>query len=366
MKITHVIRNFEIGGLETVVLRLAEMQAINGHRVRVVCVEKEGQGVLDYMGRGFEIINLNKKNKYIALIRVLVELITNRPEVVHTHNFLSNVYGAYSAFFLRIPVVLTLHSGEDRDPLELKRWSLFLPRHIACVSKEIMSSILSSTKGRIQTYRISAVTNGIDPQIFVDSSGSDVRSEFGISADKIIFGTVGRLQPVKNQRILIEALEILNRKFEKIRLMIVGDGPLLKELELLAIFLGVRDKVCMTGSRNDVSSILSSMDIFVLPSLAEGAPISLIEAMSAKKPVIASAVGGIVDVINDGVNGFVIPVGDVDALVNRIEFLVKEGGKAAEIAENGYRTICNNYSMERMYSSYQDIYENINYNKSIS
>ena len=366
MKITHFIRNFEVGGLETIVLRLAEKQVSKGHVVRVVCIEKEENPVLDYVGRGFDVVKIDKKGKVFALIRVLCELIFNRPDIINTHNFLSNVYGAYVAWLLRTPLVLTLHSGIAPEPFEFKRQSLFFPQHIVCVSDAIQSLLLDSCKGKVKTANTSVINNGIDPDEFGGKPLLNARNEFGISPDDIVVGTVGRLHSVNNQKILMEAIHALAHKFDNIRLLIVGDGPLRKELVHLSTSLGINDRVHMVGNRRDVYRLLSVMDIFVLPSLTEGSPISLIEAMSSRLPVIASDVGAIPKIINNGVNGFVIPPGDIDRLVKRIALLIEDKEKAFELGENAFQTIRKSHSMEKMYLSYQHIYENINHNEPIS
>lgn len=359
MKITHFIRNFEIGGLESVVLRLAELQAFSGHEVRIVCIEKEQQAVLNYSATNINIVKLNKSSKLLALIRVFFELIRNRPDVINTHNFLANVYGSYAGHLLRIPICLTLHSGDNQNPKEFKRRSMSIPRHFICVSSKIKEILLSSADKNISQDNVSIINNGIDPDSFVNTALSNARQEFGISENTFLVGTVGRLQSIKNQKILLEAIAVLSKNNENIYVLVVGDGPLRYELESLSVSLEIQKKVCFAGSRNDVARLLAEMDVFVLPSLAEGSPISLIEAMSVRLPVVATAVGAIPNIIQNGINGYLIPPADLPALVNRLDYISENRELSKEVGERAYETVQKEYSMDKMKLSYYEIYKKL-------
>ena len=359
MKITHFIRNFEIGGLESVVLRLAELQVVNGYEVRIVCIEKEQQAVLDYSATNINIVKLNKKSRLLTLIRVFFELIRNRPDVINTHNFLANVYGAYVGHLLRIPICLTLHSGDCHCPKEFRRPSMFVPHHFICVSSKIKDMLLSSTDGNINEDLVSIINNGIDPGSFVNTELSNAREEFEISKNTFLVGTVGRLQPIKNQKILLEAIAVLSKKNVNVHLLVIGDGPLRYDLESLSISLGIQNKVCFAGSRNDVARLLAGMDVFVLPSLAEGSPISLIEAMSVGLPVVATAVGAIPNIIQNKINGYLVPSADLPALVKRLKYIIENTKLSNDVGKRAYETIQKEHSMDKMLLSYYEIYKNI-------
>lgn len=144
MKITHVIRNFEIGGLEVIVKRIADLQVARGNHVRVICIEKECTATIDLTASRFKDIRINKQNKYIAIVKDFFEILFNRPEIIHTHNFLSNTYGAIVGCLLRVPICLTLHSGEHLTDKEFQKKHIQLPYHYTCVSEQIRDVLLSN------------------------------------------------------------------------------------------------------------------------------------------------------------------------------------------------------------------------------
>lgn len=356
MKITHIIRNFEIGGLETVVLRLARIQVSKGMKVRIVCIEKEIGPTLIHEDCGLEIVKIDKRNNLVGMCKVFFELLHNRPDIINTHNFLANVYGGYVGVLLRIPVCLTLHSGAKQNSYEYERKSTFIPRRYICVSDDIKNNLLACSAGQIHADQIEVILNGIDPSELSKESSSNIREELNIYKDDLLIGTVGRLHPVKNQILLIDAIARLKHEIANIKLLVVGDGPLRGELESRTKELNIEDLVTFVGSRSDVPVLLKGMDIFVLPSLYEGSPISLIEALGMRLPVVASSVGAIPNIIQNGSNGFLVKPDDIDNLVSVIQELAKNQQIRKRVGDNGYRSIVENFSMEKMQHNYNEAY----------
>lgn len=362
MKITHFIRNLEIGGLEAIVLKLAEIQRVHGNTVRVVCIEKERTKVLPQPNEAIIINKFNKINKTHALLRTMFELLRYRPDIINSHNVMPNVYGAIGGHLLKIPSILTLHSGEKTSVAEFNRKTNSLVKHIVCVSDQIALKLSDSAAHHISHTPRSEINNGIDVAQYINHDGSKLRAEFGFSSEDVVIGSVGRLQSVKNHKLLIDAVKSLSGKFGNLKVLLVGDGPLRKELERYASSLGMQNAIIFAGYRSDIPAILSAMDIFALPSLAEGSPIALLEAMAAKLPVIASAVGSIPKIIQNNVNGITVPPDDLSSFNSSLSNLVNNLDSARRLGSKGYHTVKSDHSMQKMYASYQEIYENYCHN----
>lgn len=361
MRIIHVIRNFEIGGLETIVCRLAKAQLKLGHDVSVICIEKERGATINCGGEGLEVYYVNKTNSFNGLVKVFYKILKTSPDVLHTHNFLANVYGAYTARLLGVPVTLTLHSGTDRYLEEFLRSSMFVPKHIVCVSDEIRNTMVSINP-KLVDIPTSVIKNGIDPSGFSPNSQIDIGSllsEFNFHKDNCIIGAVGRLHEVKNHRTLLKAFRKVCERNENARLLLIGEGDLLDDLIDYSVKLGVGEKVCFTGSRTDIPDLLQLMHIFVLPSLKEGTPISLLEAMSSKRPIIASTVGAIPQILTDKVNGYLIDPTDADCLADRIIHLLENPGVAQKMGNYALETVEAGYSIGSMCEAYHRVYSEI-------
>ena len=159
---------------------------------------------------------------------------------------------------------------------------------------------------------------------------------------------MGRLVEEKGHRFLLRAFAALREKCPRNRLLLAGSGNQMGQLQKLARELGVRDKINFLGERRDIPRVLAALDIFVLPSLTEALPISLLEAMAAGRPTIASRVGGIPEIVREGVNGLLVPPADPPGLADAIEALIGDRGRARRIGEAGQRTVEKNFTADQM------------------
>ncbi|MDI6688800.1 MAG: glycosyltransferase, partial [Desulfobacterales bacterium] len=189
---------------------------------------------------------------------------------------------------------------------------------------------------------------------FVNSSA--MKRSLGISEGNLIVGTVGRLTPVKGHRYLVEAAGKIVDARPDTTFVFLGDGELSDELKNMASRLGIEENVKFPGWRPDVAEVMSIFDIFVLPSLNEGMGRVLVEAMALGKPIVASDVGGITDLVVHGENGFLVPVGNVDAMAVRINDLLESAEKRKKMGENG-KSRSVNYSSDSMIKKIDRLYE---------
>ena len=239
----------------------------------------------------------------------------------------------YSAAQRNIPIVATNHNWlTSHWKLRVyRRFDSLLIRHftrIVAVSEDVGEKML---KYGVPKEKIRIIDNGIDLTRFDDTgSPTAIREEFGIKKGVRVIGTVGNLGAEKGHVYLLQAAKGIVSNDESVKFIFVGEGPLRVSLENEASKLGIRDNVIFTGFRTDIPNLLSGMDIFVLPSVIEGLPMVLLEAMAAEKAVVATRVGAISKVVNDG-NGILVEPRDVAGLEKAIIRLLASEEKRTEI-----------------------------------
>ncbi len=291
-----------------------------------------------------------------------------RPAIVHLHLAKARGLGGIAAKLAGVPVVIeTMHGhllrgyfGPVKARLVLAieraigRWMVDA---VVALSDEQRQDLLS---WRIaQPEKIHVVPLGLELQRFlvVPPEPGSFRRELGIGEDVFLLGTVGRLVPIKGHGILLRAVKSV-APFMRQRLMVVlvGDGPLRNQLEADARSLQIRHLVRFLGWRDDLARVYADLDVFVQPSLSEGTPVSLIEAMAAARPVIAARVGGVPDVVEDGRSGLLVPPIDSEALAGAILRLWREPELARHIAAGARRAVHPRFDVDRLVAQLGDLY----------
>jgi glycosyltransferase involved in cell wall biosynthesis len=179
--------------------------------------------------------------------------------------------------------------------------------------------------------------------------------------DEFVVGHIGRIAKEKDQLTLIRAFLRVIKEIEKVKLVIVGDGPRKHHLMDTVSKLHLEDKVIFTGSRSDIPVLLSIFDLFVLSSITEGTSLTLLEAMTAKVPIIATDVGGNSNVISNGFNGFLVPSQDPKALAEKIVYLIRNKNIRLSVIDNGEKVIKDRFSIEKMLGKYKEVYQRVAY-----
>jgi glycosyltransferase involved in cell wall biosynthesis/protein-tyrosine-phosphatase len=305
-----------------------------------------------------------------GMLKRLIKVLAARPfDVVHTHRYKDTVLGAIAARLTGVPnVVRTVHGhpepaeGWPALKLGIYEWldRLALRRSasvIVAVSKNLADSLRRSG---FWPGMITAIHNGTAPIPPVPAEvRAAIRTELKIPADALVIGTVGRLVPVKGHVDLIRAIALALPRMPHAKLVIAGDGPLLGELTAMVGRLGIDQTCIFTGHRADVHHLLAAMDVFVLPSLSEGIPMALLEAMSLGVPVVATRVGGIPEVVRDRVTGLLVPAGDDRALAEACLQLARYPDWAAEIGAAGQVFVSEEYTQERAGRALADTYRSL-------
>jgi glycosyltransferase involved in cell wall biosynthesis len=209
---------------------------------------------------------------------------------------------------------------------------------------------------RIRPDRLLVIPNGISLEDVPPADPAEARAILGLSADTLVMGTVGRLQPVKGTRYLLEAFTQLAAVHEDVVLLLVGDGPERASLQVLAQQLGIAKSVRFLGDRQDVSRCLHTMDVFVLPSIWEGMPNAALEAMAVGLPVVATAAGGTPEVVVDGVTGLLVPPRDPDALARAVARLLRDSDLRRTMGQAGRVRAKQRFSIEETVRRTEELY----------
>jgi glycosyltransferase involved in cell wall biosynthesis len=274
-------------------------------------------------------VSMTLTGDYFRLVRVVrMVLAIIRPykmDLLHTHGYFADIAGCIASRITGLPHIATSHGFITTEK------KLRLYNHIDCLALRFGKKIIAVSDGirrdlirtGIRPERITTIPNAVGACAPAGESGR-IRRLLGIGEGERVAGYAGRLSVEKGLVYLIEAVGILKGRGERFRLLIVGDGPERGSLEEMTRAKGVADMVTFAGFQADVEEWLGSMDIFVLPSLTEGTPMALLEAMSAGLPVLATAVGGVPLVVEDGVNGLLAAPGDPQKLSEGLSLLLHD------------------------------------------
>jgi glycosyltransferase involved in cell wall biosynthesis len=356
--IVHVLSSYGVGGQERVALDLAIGQRARGHRVGVLSLSPEPDGAMarEFADAGVEVGRVPKRGGLDPTLipRLARELRRREADVVHTHNPLPLVYGAPAA---RLVGAAAIHTKHGKNPSS--RANRILRRAAAqFVHAFVAVSETTAEQAREQhdmpLAKLHTIPNGIrldryapDPE-----ARAATRVELGLG-DAWVVGTVGRLDPYKNQVLLVRAMAPLLSS--RVRLVIIGDGDTRPEVEAAVAALPEPRWVVMTGRRMDVPRLVHAFDVFALSSKTEGLPLVVPEAMAAGLPIVATAVGGLPSVIEEGKTGLLVPVEEA-ALAAALARLEANRELAREMGVSGREAALTRYSHERMVDAYLALY----------
>ncbi len=364
IRIMHVVHSLGVGGLENGLVNLVNRMDPARWEHSICCVGEAGPMVSRIASPDVRIFSLGKgKGGDHTLALKLARLLRKeRPDVVHTRNW-GAVDGIIAARLAGVPVVIHgEHGREAADPEGrnrrrnaarrlLGRW---VDRFVT-VSDDLRAWLVGEVA--IPAVKIARISNGVDTEKFrpaIDGERDDVRRRLGLGQRSFVIGSVGRLDPVKDLGTLIRAFHAMGD--EEARLLLVGDGPCRAEWERLAAELGISGRVCMLGEREDVPSLMRTMDAFVLPSIAEGMSNTILEAMASGIPVLATRVGGNPELVLDGVTGALFEPRDVDALRALLEFYRGDRALRARHGNAGRDRALSRHSLRVMTRAYEELY----------
>lgn len=365
LNVLHIMTKLPVGGVENQLLTVLGKYDKSRFSPIVCSLADKGEIGKEIENLGIEVFPLHKlKHRFdYTIVKDICRLVREKKvTVVRTHQYHANLYGRLAARSARVPcIVASVHNVYTRDKKIHRR---MINRYLARFTDKVIA-VSGAVKKDIMKYdglgdeKIDVICNGVDIKRYSSSDRNEVRSKLDIDQDVPVIGTVGRLTFQKGQKYLLESVSKLKNKFPGLLLLIVGDGPLRDELEHHAETLGIRDSVQFLGVRRDVPELMSAMDIFVLPSLWEGLANALVEAMAAGKPVIATDIPQIGEVINSGNVGILVPAKKSDAIAQSIELLLSDNSLAKKYGDAAYERVALAFSIDVTLKKYTELYETI-------
>ncbi len=300
------------------------------------------------------------------LIRLMRQLRREQPDILHCHLVRANLYGRMAAKLAGVPVIIsTVRNIEEYMQKQdaISRAVRQVERRTARWVSKYVANSENVRRAAIQCLgldpgHIVAVLNAIDLEPFRRLSGERlaVRAELGIAPDHIVVGSVGRLHRQKNYPFLITVAHALRVHRENVRFVIIGDGEERSTLESMVAELGLSGFVLLPGFRFDVPRILQAFDIFVLPSLYEGLPRSVMEAMAGGLPCVVTDVGGNAEAVVQEETGFVLPIGDEAGFTTALTLLLRDSELCRRMGQAGQERAHKLFGAERMARQYADLY----------
>ena len=362
LTIAHLIESDGPGGAERVVVQLATaLQAAGASNVVFLPANGEGWLARELEGSGvaIEYFHIDRPLSPACARSLVASFRHHGVTVAHSHEFSMAVYGAWASWRAGVPHVITMHGR--RYYAERFRRRLAMRAAIAASGRTVaVSHPLARALSRdlfVRGSQIAVVPNGVSPA--PASAATSLRRELQLEPDARLLVAVGNLYPVKGHAHLIDALALLARRHPTLHLAISGRGDLRDELRARAGAQGVLDRVHLLGLRGDIPAILAAADVFVLPSLSEGLPLALLEAMFAGCPIVASDVGEVSVALAGGDAGILVPPGDAHALAPAIDGLLQSTDRAKQLGERAARRARAEYHVSRMVERYVVLYEQL-------
>ncbi len=349
MRIVHLVSSLKVGGMEQFVLRIAAVQSAD-HRVTVLALQ-DGPLREEARGMGLAVHVLGGSQKHLRALRGAALLARLRPDIAHAHNQTSLHYAVLAKRVAGAKVVMTNHGqgmGSPRTPSALE-WRD--TDSIIAVSQAVADRMRDAGVAD----KVSVILNGVETKAPMQGR-AETRKALGLSAG-VVGLMVARIDGFKGHDALLQALAALKAKGVLLTVLIAGDGAQRKNMEELAGSLGLNGShIRFLGFRSDVPDLHEASDFFLLPSLTEGLPLSVLEAMAAGKPVVATRVGGIPELVEDGEHGFLVPVGDNEALTRAIETLVRDANLRERLGRAGLDRVTTDFSFTQMKEKYLSLY----------
>jgi glycosyltransferase involved in cell wall biosynthesis len=366
MRILYVATAAEFGGVSRHILWLAESLVERGHEVGFV-IAPEQRLVAEAKELGVEVF----PNPYfVRRVRLLNDLRSLwpvyravrrfNPDLVSAHSTKAGYAARLACTLLRKPVIFTAHGWAFTEGRAMwRRRLLALVERLGARGTAKLICVSEHDRKLAEAFRIApprklvVIRNGVPAEPFMLATGAVVRDELRLGEVPVLT-MVGRLSPPKDAQTVIAAIRHLG---QKVKLVIVGDGEQRETIQKEISKQGLEDCVLLTGERNDIPEILAATDIFILSSFWEGLPRSIIEAMMAGLPVVASRVGGVPELVQEGENGFLFAPGDAESCAEKIQRLLNDTGLRERMGRVSRQKALQEFSLDRMLEETRRVYE---------
>lgn len=361
MRVVHLIKAKQIGGAERHLLMLLPALIEGGVDVHLLVLVERYNAMDELFAeasqRGIPAEPIVVKGSIDALIinRIRAKLVELKPDILHTHLIHADTFGMAAAKLARVPHVITSRHNDDdfRSKPAVKWASAIMWRGFkACIAISDAIKKFAIETENCPPEKVYVVKYGIEHEALSQEAFASARkallSELELTEDAQIFGMACRLVEQKGLSYALEALKQIHEDFPDAHLVIAGDGNLMHELVHQAAELYISDNVHFLGWRNDVNDLMAAFDVFLMPSLWEGFGLVALEAMSKRRPVIASAVTALPEVVEDGQTGLLVPAKDSEALANAMQTLLADRSLRVHMGMVGEDRVEQYFTIERM------------------
>jgi sugar transferase (PEP-CTERM/EpsH1 system associated) len=368
--IVHLTYSLDFGGLETLLVERINRMPAHAYRHAVVALTFYTDFARKIAKPDVDVYALDKQpglslGTHAALFKLLRRL---RPTILHTYNLAAVEY-APTAMLAGVPVRINGLHGRDaadpegRNPKHKLLRQLMLPFYDHCYANSGDMLAWNREVIGVPEHKSGLLANGIDTERFRPLAAGEQRPDFGFGPGCRVIGTVGRVQDVKDHATLVDAFALLRTRLPAeaaaLRLAIVGDGALLPALREKVRTLGLEGLVWLPGARYDVPEILRGFDVYAISSIAEGTPGSVLEAMASGLPAVGTRVGGVPEVIAEGLTGQLVPPRDPSAMADALAPYLHTPELAAAHGAAGRARVLSHYSMPAMVAGYQALYDSL-------
>ena len=359
--VAQVVYALAIGGSETLARRLALGLAHRHYACSLYAVHGDGPlaDLLQADGIPCRAFSRNGKWDHRPLLGLVQQFRANGTKVVHTHHLGQLLYGGLAGRLAGCRVIHTEHEYytlSTRRAQQLLRVLARLADRVTAVAEPVRS-FLEGTVG-IPASKLITIQNGVDISRYESAVPHD-RDKWTVKNSDVVIGCVGRLSPEKGHAVLLRAFRKVVSRHPQARLALVGEGEERERLQHLADDLNIAHFVRFLGLRADVPEVLAACDFFALPSIHEGFPMVILEALAAGKAVVASEVGAIADIIRPDTTGLLVPPGDADALAEALCLLIENEETRQRLGHNGRELVRKAYDFQRTVGQYDDLYRRV-------
>jgi len=362
IRVVEVLATGTNGGAQEHVYSLLTRLDRERYDVSVVSLSP-GSAVRKLQRAGFDVLVIDEPDDAIAVGALAAHLVEVRADVIHNHMFRAETVGTRAAMALaeighrRPYVVSTVHSSRIRSQEDRQVLRDLTPHMDQLIAVSQMVERKLEDEGRT-TAPVRRIYNGVDLSRYEQQEACcTLPEEYGMEPGSQLVGIVARLEPEKGHPTLLEAWPRVLRAVPDAYLLIVGEGSRREALEAQARELRIAHRVVFTGRRDDVPAVTAALDVAVLPSYREAQGLSVLEAMALSRPVVASNVGGIPEMIEDGVTGLLVPPHDAETLAGAITRLLRDHPYADTLARAGHDLVHDRFCIELMVEAIQTIYE---------
>jgi glycosyltransferase involved in cell wall biosynthesis len=370
----YVFDNLEFGGGERVFAQLINRLSGKRYKIMVTCLPT-GVFIEKIKGTGVQVRPVDMSNRFNP--RVILQLADlmkrEKVDIVHSQGARADFFARMAAKFAGVPIVISTVpmpvEGFDVSPIRKLIYTVFnrfserfVDRFIV-VSDALEKAMIE--KHKIEPQKVVKIYNGIETDEYcmadeeIVCRRSRFRKESGLGEDVPVIGVIGRLVWQKGFKYFIEAIPDVLKEFKEARFLLVGEGKLEDELKAKSRKLKLEDKIIFTGFMSDIKDVLASIDILVIPSLHEGLPVVLLESMAMMKSIVATNIEGVMEILENGVTGLLVPPRDIKALAEAIINMLTHKDEALQMGITARKVVTERFGVDIMVQKVEDVYEEL-------